>query len=103
MRQIGDSRSHLKADAASRNKGESAMLRTKKQTIATKNLELRCVKPELHKEARQRFRDNNAKHLLWLVGGHERVYLVRDNVEALRSEEHTSELQSPMYFACPLL
>ena len=60
------------------------MSRTKKQTIATKNLELRCVKPELHKEARQRFRDNNAKHLLWLVGGHERVYLVRDNVEALK-------------------
>src|SRR5437763_2971447 len=35
----------------------------------------------------------------WLIG----IYMLPGTLLALRSEEHTSELQSPMYLVCRLL
>src|SRR5258708_28891317 len=42
--------------------------------------------------------------LKWLCGGPGVGYLyVREDLRAQRSEEHTSELQSPDHLLCPLL
>src|SRR5437762_7570378 len=46
------------------------------------------------KVERQMMRDRTFK---------ERVEMARQELSALRSEEHTSELQSPMYLVCRLL
>src|SRR5690348_17433362 len=40
---------------------------------------------------------------IWVVAGEERNMKVTEPIDDLRSEEHTSELQSPVHLVCRLL
>src|SRR5437879_10723041 len=49
------------------------------------------------------FRSTASRELEIIVLRHELAVLRRQDRELVRSEEHTSELQSPMYLVCRLL
>src|SRR5437764_6874587 len=47
-------------------------------------------------------RPPHSLHCYFLIGGDPKVPIIYE-VDRIRSEEHTSELQSPMYLVCRLL